>query len=159
MANGHVQNDATKKAIAILAKCLSSSVEFVPLSSSTPPASFTESAPLQRSIPRENKNLNFFATFSRLAIPSLASNSGIDRLAAGLPRFRAHIRDWRTRNDCQSQKSCNLCRYSVSEPRDIGWRHKQGGQPLPWPSSRGRYRANSPISQLSPRIPVWALQE
>ncbi len=76
MANGHVQNDATKKAIATLAKCLSSSAGFVPLSSSISRASFTESAPLQRSIPRENKNLNFFATFSRLAIPSLASNSG-----------------------------------------------------------------------------------
>lgn len=65
-----------KKAIATLAKCLSSSVGFVPLSSSIPRTSFTESAPLQRSIPRENKNLNFFAIFSRLAIPSLASNSG-----------------------------------------------------------------------------------
>lgn len=144
MANGHVQNDATKKAIATLAKCLSSSAGFVPLSSSISRASFTESAPLQRSIPRENKNLNFFATFSRLAIPPSHRIVEIDRLAAGLPRFRAHIRDWRTRNDCQSQKSCNLCRYFVSEPRDIGWRHKQAGS-----HCRGRPREGA-IGQIDP---------
>ena len=143
MANGHVQNDATKKAIATLAKCLSSSVGFVPLSSSIPPASFTESAPLQRSIPRENKNLNFFATFSRLAIPSLASNSG-NRPFGG--RFAALSRSYpRLENPQRLPIAKKLQSMALfCEPRDIGCVINRAGS-----HCRGRPREGA-IGQIHP---------
>lgn len=159
MANGYVQNDATKKAIATSTKCLSSFVGFASLPSSIPHASFTEPASLQRSIPRENKNLNLFATFFRLAIPSHASNSG-NRPFGG--RFSALSRPYpRLKNPQQLPiaKNCNLCRYFVSEPRDIRCAIDRAGS-----QCRGHPR-ESAIGQISPSrtflpvSPVWALRE
>lgn len=69
---------------------------------------------LGQSAHRENKNLGISATFLRLRTLPCPRKAKKEPSHGKLPAFCASIRNWEARNNCQSQKSCNLGRFFVS---------------------------------------------
>lgn len=69
---------------------------------------------LGQSAHRENKNLGISATFLRLRTLFCPRKAKMGLHTANYLHFCASIRNWEARNNCQSQKSCNLSRFFVS---------------------------------------------
>ena len=70
--------------------------------------------PLRQSTHRENKNLGISAIFLRLRTLFCPRKAKMGLHTANYLRFCASTRNWEARNNCQSQKSCNLSRFFVS---------------------------------------------